>query len=362
MSVPSVPPAMRKFREKLGSRYGERLTTLVEKSVQYEIISTGSITLDLATGVGGLVRGRTHELIGPPGVCKTTISILAAAEHQRATKKAVGWIDMEQSFDFEWAKSLGLDTSERMFTHIYPDDAEDVSDMLKMMGQSELFGLIVIDSIGGMESKKAFEKDAEGVTMGRNAQVITRMVKQAAAEARKNNITVIYVNQLRANLEYAGGDKPAGPKALQYNTTMSIKLSRKSGKSADVAQTIGTGLDEHEVGRMFVAKVTRSRVSPQGKQAEFWLFNEPTKEFGLVGIDRVDEAVTIGIRTGVIKVGGAYYTPPGYDKGINGRPKLTAALKKDPATVELIRKEALALVAHEITEETETVMEEAVDE
>jgi recombination protein RecA len=335
----SVPPAMKKFRQKLDSRYGARLTTLVENPVQYEIISTGSITLDLATGVGGLVRGRTHEFVGPPGVCKTTLSILAAAEHQRVTKKAVGWIDMEQSFDFEWAASLGLDTSERMLTHIYPDDAEDVSDMLKMMSQSELYGIIVIDSIGGMESRKAFEKDADGVTMGRNAQVITRMVKLAASEARKNNITVLYINQLRANLSGMAGaaDIAAGPKALQYNTTMSIKLYRKGSSKGDTVQKIGSGDDEHEIGRVFVAKVMRSRVSPQGKQA-----------------------AVVGIRTGVIKVGGAYYTPPGYEKGLNGRPRLVAALKKDPVTVELIRKEALALVADTITEET--VMEEIPDE
>ncbi len=356
----SVPPAMKKFRQKLEGRYGERLSAIAEKAVQYEIISTGSITLDVATGVGGLVRGRTHELVGPPGVGKTTASILIAIEHQRATKKAVGWVDMEQSFDFAWAESLGLDTSEGRFTHIYPDDAEDVSDMLKMMSQSELFSLIVVDSIGGMESRKAFDKEAVEVTMGRNAQVITRMVKLAASEARKNNITIVYVNQLRANLEYAGADKPAGPKALQYNTTMSIKLSRKSGESASVTQTAGTGPDKHEIGRMFVAKVTRSRVSPQGKQAEYWLFNEASQEFGPVGIDRVDEAVNIGLRTGVIKTGGAFYTPPGYDKSVNGRPRLIAVLRKDPATVELIRKEALALVAHEITEET--VMEEIPDE
>ena len=358
----SVPPAMKKFRQKLDTRYGARLTTLVENPVQYEIISTGSITLDLATGVGGLVRGRTHEFVGPPGVCKTTLSILAAAEHQKATKKAVGWIDMEQSFDFEWAASLGLDTSERMFTHIYPVDAEDVSDMLKMMSQSELYGIIVIDSIGGMESRKAFEKDADGVTMGRNAQVITRMVKLAASEARKNNITVLYVNQLRANLSGMAGaaDIAAGPRALQYNTTMSIKLYRKGSSKGDTVQKIGSGDEEHEIGRVFVAKVMRSRVSPQGKQAEFWLFNEASKEFGPVGIDRVDEAAVVGIRTGVIKVGGAYYTPPGYDKSLNGRPRLVAALKKDPATVELIRKEALALVADTITEET--VMEEIPDE
>ena len=177
-----APPSMAQFRNQLEKRFGERLTP-TKKPVEHEIISTGSLTLDVAMRTGGWVRGRTHELIGPQGVCKTTMSILTAVEHQKATKKAVGWVDMEQSFDFAWAQSLGLDTSPEMFTHIYPDDSEDVADMSKIMAQSELYGLMVIDSIGGMESRKAFEKDAAESTMGRNAQVITRMVKQAATKA-----------------------------------------------------------------------------------------------------------------------------------------------------------------------------------
>jgi recombination protein RecA len=344
------PPSMAKFREALGKRYGDRLTPLKQMPPR-EIISTGSLTLDLAMRTGGWVRGRTHEIVGPPSACKTTLCILTAAEHQKATGKAVGWIDMEQSFDFEWAGSLGLDTSEEMFTHIYPDDAEDVSDMNKIMAQSDLYGLIVIDSIGGMESRKAFEKDAEESTMGRNAQVITRMVKQAASLARAKNITVIYVNQLRANLSYAGQDQPSGPRALQYNTTFSVRLARKGGSATDTTRKVKDGDVEDEVGRLFVAKVTRSRVSPSGRQAEFWLFNQATSEYGLIGIDKADEAVALGVRMGVVKQSGAFYTLPGDDKSIQGRAKLLAEVRKRPELMDTIRAEALKLVAHEVKED-----------
>lgn len=351
--------SMAKFRDALEKRYGNRLTPTKQKT-GYEIISTGSLTLDLAMRTGGWVRGRTHEIVGPPQVCKTTLCILTAFEHQKATKKAVGWIDMEQSFDFAWAETLGLDTSEKMFTHIYPDDSEDVSDMLKIMAQSELYGLIVIDSIGGMESRKAMEKDADESAMGRNAQVITRMVKQAATLARSNNITMIYVNQLRANLAYTGADVPSGPRALQYNTTTSIKLSRKSG--ADAVRKIKQDGEDDEVGRLFKAIVTRNRVAPAGRQAEFWLFNQPTTEHGPVGIDRVDEAISLGLRMGVIVQGGASYRLPGEEKGVIGRAKLIKELKKHPELITRIREAALEQIKHEIIEEEETVYEEAVDE
>lgn len=353
---------MDRFREKLGKRYGTRLTR-TDVPIVYDVVSTGSIELDHALGVGGWVQGRTHEIVGPPGVCKTSLCIHSAVEHQRKLpQKAVGWIDMEQSFDFGWAERLGLDTDSDLFTHIYPDDSEDVADILKMMAQTGLYSLLVVDSIGGMESKKAFEKDAEDVVMGKNAQVITRMVKQVATLARQHNITVLFVNQYRANLSYAGGDKPAGPKALGYNTTTSIRLAPASGEAKNTLCKIKDGDDEIIVGRKMVAKVNRSRVSPQGRKGEFWFFNLATEEYGPVGIDRVDEAFSLGIRTGVIKQGGSWYTLPGDEKAINSRGEAVLALKQRPETVEMIRKEALALIAGDNVKETEIVFQEGSNE
>lgn len=339
----AAPPSMEAFRAQLGKRYGTRLTPAAPSK---QVVSTGSLTLDLALGVGGWLVGRTHEIVGPPQVCKTTLCTLSAAQAQQSGDKAVGWIDMEQSFDFDWAETLGLDLGESRFTHIFPDDSEDVADMLKAMAQTGLYSMIVIDSIGGMESKKAFDKDAEEVTMGRNAQVITRMVKQAASLARQHHITILYVNQLRANLAYAGQDIPAGPRALQYNTTTSVRLSRKGGPAADTTRKIKDGGDDLEVGRQFAAKVTRNRVAPAGRLAEFWLFNVDTDEHGPIGIDRADEAASLGIRTGVIKQSGAFYTLPGASKAHQGRAKLGEALRADAEAVEAVRQAALAQVAH----------------
>lgn len=353
--------SMAAFRRQLEKRFGSRLTP-VEKVAPYEVISTGSLTLDLAMRTGGWVRGRTHEIVGPEGMCKTTLCILTAIEHQKTTKKAVGWVDMEQSFDFAWAESLGLDTSPEMFTHIYPDDSEDVSDMLKLMAQTDLYGLLVIDSIGGMESRKAFEKDAEESTMGRNAQVITRMVKQAATLARSGKITIIYVNQLRANLSYTGADVPAGPRALRYNTTMVVRMAKKSGAAAQVTITEKGQVKPIVVGQEFVATVQRSRVSPQGRVASFFLFNQATAEYGPIGIDSVDEAVTIGVNSGVIGQNGGFYTLPGDKKAIQGKPKVVAELKKRPEMVATIRAEALKLVEHEIIPATEVTFEEESDD
>lgn len=348
---------MAKFRAQLTKKYGTNRLRPVEQLVQREIISTGSLVLDIAMRTGGLVRGRTHELVGPKGAAKTTLSILSAIEHQKATDKAVGWIDMEQSFDAVWAASLGLDLSEEKFTHICPDDSEDVADMNKIMAQSELYSMLVIDSIGGMESRKAMEKDAADVVMGKNAQVITKMVKQAAVLARQNSITVLYVNQLRANLSGMGGDIAAGPKALGYNTTFSVRMAPKGGPLSETTRTVKRNGEELKVGYKFVVRVQRSRISPQGGVDEFWLINQSTEEYGPVGIDRADEAINLGLKMGVIKQGGAYYTLPGDEKAVLGREGALTAIKSRPELIDRIRTDALKLVAHEVKEETETVLE-----
>lgn len=357
-----VKSDMDKFRERLGKRYGSRLTR-TDVPIVYDVVSTGSVALDHALGVGGWVQGRTHEIVGPPGVCKTSLSILGAVEHQKKLpNKAVGWIDMEQSFDFTWAERLGLDTDADLFTHIYPDDSEDVADILKMMASTGLYSMLVVDSIGGMESKKAFEKDAEDVVMGKNAQVITRMVKQVATLARQHNITVLFVNQFRANLSYAGGDKPAGPKALGYNTTTSVRMANAGGDAANTMCKIKDGEDEIIVGRKMAAKVTRSRVSPQGRKGEFWFFNKATDDYGPIGIDKADEALSLGVRTGIVRQAGAFYTLPGQDKAIQGKAATVVELKTQPDLVDTIRAEALALIAKDNTQEVEVTFKEGDNE
>jgi len=345
------------FRNQLTKRYGGRLTQTIQP---YEVISTGSMALDVVTRIGGYVRGRTHEIIGPPAAAKTSMSILGAVEHQRATDKAVGWIDMEHSFDFDWAQSLGLDVSPERFTHIFPDDSEDVADMIKAMTQSGLYSEVVVDSIGGMESKKAFDKDAGEVTMGRNAQVITRMVKQVSALAWNNQVTVIFVNQHRANLSGLGmTDIPAGPRALQYNTTMSLKAARASGTAAETTLTVKElGQDKPiPVGYKFMIKVQRSRVASQGRQTDLWLINESTDQYGPIGIDRAEEAASVGIMMEIITRAGSNYTLP-TGGTFFGRPKLVTALRAEPAAIAEIRRLALDSVSHEVTEKGAVSMEE----
>lgn len=352
---PILKPAgsLKTLREQMTKTYGNGQVSRRDEVKAYDVISTGSLALDLATRVGGWVRGRTHEIVGVEGVGKTTVTITSMAEAQKKYPGlAAGYIDMEQTFDWDWAETNGLDTSDERFLHVFPDDTEDVSDMLRRMTQTGLFSIIVVDSIGGMESKQAFEKQAEDAVMGRNAQAITRMVKHVATLARQHNVAIIFVNQYRANLSGMGADISAGPKALKYNTTMKVEMRRTGTPTLKV----GTGDKEEEVGREVKAKVSRSKVAAQGRSAEFWIINQATDEYGPIGIDQADEAVMIGDTASIFGRRGSWYDLPD-GSSHNGKEAVKAYLRLNPDLMQQILSEALAKVSHEVVAEVETTFE-----
>jgi recombination protein RecA len=340
-----------KLRADLTKTYGDRVTRK-DTMVRPEFISTGSLTLDYALG-GGFALKRTHEIVGPEGMGKTSLANLTMANAQKQfPDRAVAVIDMEQAFDFEWAVKLGVDISEERFFHLYPNDSEDVSDQISMLLRSGEVSLVVVDSIGGMESRAAFEKKAEESAMGKNAQVISRMVKRVAGLAREHNAAVIFINQYRANIgSPRGGEKPAGPSALKYNTTTQIKMSRTSEptKKVSITDAVSKAPAELEVGRQLRVKVSRHKIFPQGRVADFWFFNVATDKYGPVGIDRTDEAITLGIATGAIKrlTTQSYEFPDG-SKVTGGRPGVEAAIAKNPELVEQVRERALAAISSDV--------------
>ncbi|MGA5598456.1 hypothetical protein ACPCSE_29900 [Streptomyces cellulosae] len=359
-----MPPKSRlsKLREDLTKTYGDRVTRR-DTMVRPDFLSTGSITLDYALG-GGFALKRTHEIVGPEGMGKTSLANLTMANAQRQyPDRAVAVIDMEQAYDFDWASKLGVDTGEDRFFHLYPNDSEDVSDQVAMLLRSGEVSLVVVDSIGGMESRAAFEKKAEESAMGKNAQVISRMVKRVAGLAREHNAAVIFINQYRANIgSPRGGEKPAGPSALKYNTTTQIKMSRTSEttKKVSITDAVSKAPAELEVGRQLRVKVARNKLAPQGRVADFWFFNVGTEKFGPVGIDRTDEAITLGIATGAIKrlTSVSYEFPDGTTvKG--GRPGVEAAIAERPELVEVIRERALASISGDVKADHEVTFDDA---
>ncbi|MFD8650699.1 P-loop NTPase family protein [Streptomyces mirabilis] len=344
-----------KLRTDLTKVYGDRVTRR-DQMVPPTFISTGSITLDYAMG-GGFAVKRTHEIVGPEGMGKTSLANLTMANAQRQfPDRAVAIIDMEQAYDFDWARKLGVDVEdENKFYHLYPDHSEDVSDQISMLLRSGEVSLVVIDSIGGMESRAAFEKKADESAMGKNAQVISRMVKRVAGLCRENNAAVVFINQYRANIgSPRGGEKPAGPSALKYNTTTQLKMSRTSEttRKVTISDAVSEAPKDLEVGRQLRVKVTRNKLAAQGRSADFWFYNVATEKHGPIGIDQMDEAAVLGMATGAIKrLSSVSYEFPGGATVKGGRPGVLAYLAEHRDLVGQIRELALATISSEVKSE-----------
>ncbi|MDQ1041444.1 recombination protein RecA [Streptomyces sp. V3I8] len=344
-----------KLRTDLSKVYGDRVTRR-DAMVPPTFISTGSLTLDYAMG-GGFALKRTHEILGPEGMGKTSLANLAMANAQKQfPDRAAAVIDMEQAYDFDWAASLGVDLGENQFFHLYPDHSEDVSDQISMLLRSGEVSLVVVDSIGGMESRAAFEKKAEESAMGKNAQVISRMVKRVAGLCRENNAAVVFINQYRADIggRMPGGQKAAGPSALKYNTTSQIKMSRTSEPTRKIAisDAVSKAPSELEVGRQLRVKVTRNKLTAQGRVADFWFYNVATDKHGPIGIDQLDEAAVLGMATGAIKrLTSVTYEFPGGAQVKGGRPGVLTYLAEHRELVGTIRELALQQISSEIKSE-----------
>lgn len=341
---------LRKLRDDLTKEYGTAVTRQDTVKPKYEAVSTGSVTLDVATCIGGYPMGRITVVWGPEGCGKTTMAIQGMKNAQRQyPDRLVGYIDMEQTFDWSWAEAHGLLLGEDRILHVYPENSEDVSDQIKKMLNTGLFSMIVVDSIGGMESKVAFEKKADESNMGKNAQIITRMSKNVAVHARKHDTAVIFISQVRADFKsHQGFDTFAGPKGMKHANSMVIKFSR----TGTPALTTKIGDDIVPVGIEFKAKVDRSKVGPGGRSGTFVIVNQDTEKWGPVGLDTADEAVSIIDMLGLANKRGSWYDL--HDgTSHNGRAAVKEHLRANPHLIEEVRQKALDSKAGDVIPEVE---------
>jgi recombination protein RecA len=345
--MPTKPSAraLAAFDQSFGKRFGE---SAIRKKRAYKVVSTGSLSLDAAMGCGGYIVGRITEIWGPESVGKTTLSMIGAANFQRDyPDRLVGWIDMERTFDWDWAEANGLDTGRIRL--IRPRDSEEVSDMTRRMVESGLFSVTVLDSVGGMVTNEEMKLDAQKSSVGTAAKVITRMVKQAAVLGDETGTSLLVINQVRANISPFGADTDTGGGfALKHASTHKIRLRR----TTTAPYTIGSGDDVVQVGVELAAIVEKNKVAPPRRTATFALFNQYTPQYGPRGIDRAMEAYQIGRRLGIIEEPkSSFYLLPGDDKPIHGEPKTIKRLRENPEILDKIRKDLLARIADHVADE-----------
>jgi recombination protein RecA len=322
------------------SRYGEKRIANGPPPV---IVPTGSFNLDKALRVGGLQLGRVYEIVGPKDSGKSSLVIESMISHLRMfPDRGAAYVNIENTFDPERSTEMGLDCSDEAiksgrWAPLLPANTEEASDMARDYCASGYYSVITVDSVGGMESQRVLDKSASEDTMGKNAQVITKMVKHLSTLARINQCTILLVNQQRANFSAYGGPQSAGPMAMQYSTTAKIDMSMRGG-DGDVRKLKLPGDDEETaVSQRHVARVSRMKNGLPGRSAQMFINKVGTDKYGPAGIDLADEYLTVGAAQKIVQVSGAWYTFPDGGRA-NGQAKGTLYLREHPEVMKEIRE------------------------
>jgi len=262
-----------------------------------EVIPTGSVALDVALGVGGLPRGRIVEIYGPESSGKTTLTLHAIANVQKAGGIAA-FIDAEHALDPEYAQKLGVDIDALLVSQ--PDTGEQALEIADMLVRSGAIDLIVIDSVAALVPKAEIEGEMGDTHVGLQARLMSQALRKLTGGLNSTNTTMIFINQLREKIGvfFGSPETTAGGKALKFYASVRLDIRR--------IETLKDGQDA--VGNRTRVKVVKNKMAPPFKQAEFDIL------FG-TGISREGSLLDFGVEHDIVKKSGAWYTYDGDQLG-----------------------------------------------
>ncbi len=299
--------------EQIKERFGEgAIMTLSEtKRVDVDVIPTGSVSLDLALGVGGLPRGRIVEIYGPESSGKTTLALHVVAEAQRKGGVAA-IVDAEHALAPAYAGRVGVTIEELLIAQ--PDTGEQALEIVETLVRSNAVDVIVIDSVAALTPRAEIEGEMGDSHMGLHARLMSQALRKITAAVAKSNTLIVFINQIRMNLGIMFGNPETTPggKALKFYSSVRIEVRRR----AQIKQ--GDAI----VGNRVVAKVVKNKVAAPFQVAEFdILYNE--------GISREGDIVDQGVRFGALQKSGAWVLF-GTEKIGQGREQARQFLKSHP--------------------------------
>ena len=305
--------ALQMAMEKIDKNFGKGAIMKLgdDKVEDVAVIPTGSVTLNMALGVGGYPRGRVIEIYGPESSGKTTLAIHAMAEVQRQGGIAA-IIDAEHAFDRFYAEKLGVDTDNLLIAQ--PDSGEQALDIADELIRSAAVDLVVIDSVAALTPKAEIEGDMGDNKVGLQARLMSQALRKLTATISKTQTTCIFINQLREKIGVMFGnpETTTGGNALKFYASVRLDIRRVS--------QIKNGDDV--IGNQVRVKVVKNKVAPPFKKAEFDLmFNE--------GISRVGELVDLGVEKGILQKSGSWFSYNG-QKLAQGRDAVKNVLRDNP--------------------------------
>lgn len=289
------------------------LIRLGDKEVEpVEAISTGSLGLDLALGVGGIPKGRVVEIYGPESSGKTTLTLHAIAECQKAGG-VCAFIDAEHALDVIYAKNLGVDTDNLLVSQ--PDYGEQALEILETVVRSGAVDLVVVDSVAALTPKVEIDGDMDDMQVGVQARLMSKALRKITGLLHKMNTTVIFINQIRMKIGMTGYGSPettTGGNALKFYSSVRLDIRRIA--------TLKQG--DQSIGNRAKVKVVKNKVAPPFKQAEFdIMFGE--------GVSKMGEMVDYGVKLDIVDKAGAWFSYQDQKIG-QGRENAKQFLKDNP--------------------------------
>ena len=315
--------------DKLDKAYGKGAVMKMGDSVieQVEVISSGSLGLDVALGVGGYPRGRVVEIYGPESSGKTTLTLHAIAECQKAGGIAA-FIDAEHAFDRYYAKSLGVEIDDLIISQ--PDHGEQALEIADNLIRSGAVDIVVVDSVAALTPKSEIEGEMGDSKMGLHARLMSQALRKLTASISKTNCTVIFINQLREKIGVMFGnpETTTGGNALKFYASVRLDIRR----STQIKDTNGAVM-----GNKTRVKVVKNKVAPPFKTVEFDIM------YGK-GISRIGELLDIGVEAEIIKKSGSWFSY-GDTKLGQGRDAVKTLLDDNPELAEEIEAKIKDIIA-----------------
>lgn len=311
--------------DKIDKAYGKGTIMKLGSQVVEDmpVISSGSVGLNLALGVGGYPRGRVIEIYGPESSGKTTLAIHAIAECQKNGGIAA-FIDAEHAFDRFYAEKLGVDTENMLISQ--PDNGEQALEIADHLVRSGAVDIIVIDSVAALTPKAEIEGDMGDSRMGLQARLMSQALRKLTATINKTNTTMIFINQLREKIGVMFGnpETTTGGNALKFYA--SIRIDVRKGTAIKDGDTV--------LGNRTRVKVVKNKVAPPFRNTEFdIMFGE--------GISKVGEIIDMGVELNVVKKSGSWFSY-GEQKLGQGRDAVKQLLKDNPELAQEIETKIVA--------------------
>lgn len=298
------------------------------KSLDVSSVPTGSITLDLALGIGGVPRGRITEIFGPEASGKTSLALSICGEAQKVGGLAA-FVDAEHAFDPDYAKKLGVDVDQLLISQ--PDTGEQALEITETLIRSNALDVIVVDSVAALVPRAEIEGEMGDSVMGLQARLMSQAMRKITGAVSKSKTVVIFINQLRMKIGVMFGnpETTTGGNALKFYSSVRLDIRRKAALKQG----------EENVGNHVAVKVVKNKVAPPFKVAEFDIM------FG-TGIDYEGEIIDLGVKYEIVDKAGSWMSY-GDEKLGQGKEGARSFLKTNPEVTKKIKAEIYKKVTEE---------------